>query len=32
MKQFKRHRFVEFAHQDNFCWDVIKALEIIEQK
>lgn len=32
MKQFKRHRFVEFVHQDSFCWDVIKALEKIEKR
>lgn len=32
MKQFKRHHFVEFVHENNFCWDVIKALEKIEQQ
>ena len=32
MKQFKRHHFVELAQPNNFCWDVIKALDKIEQK
>ena len=32
MKQFKRHHFVELEQPNNFCWDVIKALDKIEQK
>ena len=28
----KRHHFVELAQPNNFCWDVIKALDKIEQK
>lgn len=31
MKQFKRHHFEEVADEDNFCWDVIAALEKIEE-
>lgn len=31
MKQFKRYHFVEMAREDNFCWDVIAALDKIEK-
>lgn len=32
MRQLRRHHFDTYVGEESFCWDVIKVLEMLEEK